>query len=41
MSPTTVKKLQSSGNYFPQVVGSIPIVVGQNFQPTQCVFHSE
>ena len=25
----------------PEVVGSISTVVGQNFQPAQCDFHSE
>ena len=25
----------------PEVVGSIPTVVGRNFQPAQCGFHSE
>ena len=25
----------------PEVVGSIPAVVGQNFQPAQCGFHSQ
>ena len=39
--PDHVAQLVERRASIPEIVGSIPTVVGQNFQPAQWGFHSE